>query len=92
MDDIRGRYQLIGGRSPLLDLTRAQGSALEARLNANATRFWVYVACGTGIHLSRHREADGDNGIHRVVAVSMAPVLETRVGRIDAPWKWRGQS
>ena len=43
VDDIRGRYQLIGGRSPLLDLTRAQGNALEARLNANATRFRVYV-------------------------------------------------
>ena len=43
VDDIRGRYQLIGGRSPLLELTRAQGRALERRLNADATRFRVYV-------------------------------------------------
>jgi ferrochelatase len=29
VDDIRERYRLIGERSPLLNLTRAQGQALE---------------------------------------------------------------
>ena len=43
VDDIRERYRLIGGRSPLLDLTRAQGKALEQRLNVNGTRFRVYI-------------------------------------------------
>jgi protoporphyrin/coproporphyrin ferrochelatase len=74
VDDIRGRYRLIGGRSPLLDLTRAQGTALEARLNANGIRFQVYVGM-------RHWhpfiqdvvKQMVDDGVRRVVAVSMAP-------------------
>src|SRR5512144_3218711 len=31
--EIKERYALIGGRSPLLDLTKAQASALESELN-----------------------------------------------------------
>ena len=74
VDDIRGRYQLIGGRSPLLDLTRAQGNALEKRLNANGVSFRVYVGMrhwhpfikGTVRQMV-------EDGIRRVVAVSLAP-------------------
>lgn len=74
VDDIRGRYQLIGGRSPLLDLTRAQGSALEARLNANATRFRVYVGMRHWHPFIKDTVRQMvEDGIHRVVAVSMAP-------------------
>lgn len=32
VDEIRGRYEAIGGRSPLLEITRAQARALEERL------------------------------------------------------------
>jgi protoporphyrin/coproporphyrin ferrochelatase len=74
VDDIRGRYRLIGGRSPLLEITRSQGKALEERLNVDSTQFRVYVAM-------RHWHpfiADTmkqlwSDGIRRVVAVSMAP-------------------
>jgi protoporphyrin/coproporphyrin ferrochelatase len=74
VDDIRERYRLIGGRSPLLDLTRAQGKALEERLNATGRRFRVYVGM-------RHWQPFiqdtlkqmVDDGIRCVVAVSMAP-------------------
>jgi protoporphyrin/coproporphyrin ferrochelatase len=74
VDDIRERYRLIGGRSPLLDLTRAQAQALEARLNAPGGRFRVYVGM-------RHwhpfiKEAVQQmvvDGIQRVVALSLAP-------------------
>jgi ferrochelatase len=74
VDDIRERYRLIGGHSPLLALTRAQGQALEEQLNANRARFRVYVGM-------RHwhpfitdtvRQMTAD-GVRRVVAVSMAP-------------------
>jgi ferrochelatase len=74
VDDIRERYRLIGGRSPLLDLTRAQGEALEERLNATGRRLWVYV----GMRHWRPFIQDTvkqmvDDGIRRIVAVSMAP-------------------
>ena len=74
VDDIRGRYALIGGRSPLLDLTRAQGKALEERLNADARRFRVYVGMRHWHPFIKDTVAQMvQDGIQRVVAVSMAP-------------------
>ena len=74
VDDIRGRYRLIGGRSPLLDLTRAQGKALEERLNANGRRFRVYVGMRHWQPFIRDTvQQIVEDGIRRVVAVSMAP-------------------
>ena len=74
VDDIRGRYALIGGRSPLLDLTRAQGKALEERLNAGSTRFQVYVGMRHWHPFIKDTVRQMvDDGIQRVVAVSMAP-------------------
>ncbi len=34
--EVRERYRAIGGRSPILERTRAQAAALEAALNARA--------------------------------------------------------
>jgi ferrochelatase len=74
VDDIRGRYALIGGRSPLLDLTRAQGNALEERLNADARRFRVYVGMRHWHPFIKDTVVQMvQDGIRRVVAVSMAP-------------------
>ncbi|HSF32189.1 MAG TPA: ferrochelatase [Candidatus Tectomicrobia bacterium] len=74
VDDIRGRYQLIGGRSPLLDLTRAQGKALETRLNAGSRRFRVYVGMRHWHPFIRDTvQQMADDGIRRIVALSMAP-------------------
>jgi ferrochelatase len=65
---------LIGGRSPLLDLTRAQGKALEERLNANARRFRVYVGMRHWHPFIKDTVAQMvHDGIQRLVAVSMAP-------------------
>jgi protoporphyrin/coproporphyrin ferrochelatase len=74
VDDIRERYRLIGGRSPLLDLTRAQGKALEERLNADGARFRVYVGMRHWHPFIKETvKRMVDDGIRRVVAVSMAP-------------------
>jgi ferrochelatase len=74
VDDIRERYRLIGGRSPLLDLTRAQGKALEERLNANGRRFRVYVGMRHWQPFIRDTVKQMvDDSIRCVVAVSMAP-------------------
>jgi ferrochelatase len=74
--EIRRRYALIGGCSPLLEITRAQASALERRLNRDGKgpRFRAYVGM-------RHwhpyiREVLPQivaDGIDRAVALCMAP-------------------
>lgn len=45
VEEMQRRYALVGGRSPLLDVTRAQARALANRLNAGAAdgRARVYV-------------------------------------------------
>ena len=74
VDDIRERYRVIGGRSPLLDLTRAQGKALEERLNADGVRSRVYVGMRHWHPFIKDTvKRMADDGIRRVVAVSMAP-------------------
>jgi ferrochelatase len=74
VDDIRERYRLIGGRSPLLNLTRAQGQALEEHLNGDATRFQVYVGMRHWHPFIKDTVRQMvEDGIRRVVAVSMAP-------------------
>jgi ferrochelatase len=74
VDDIRARYRMIGGRSPLLDLTQAQAQALATRLYACCSQVRVYVGMRHWHPFIRealeHMVADG---VRRVVAVSMAP-------------------
>ncbi|MFQ5945933.1 MAG: ferrochelatase [Anaerolineae bacterium] len=75
VEEIRERYRRIGGRSPLLEITRAQARALEGRLTAGGShRFRVYVGM-------RHwhpyiEEAVGEmvaDGVRQAVALCMAP-------------------
>jgi ferrochelatase len=74
VNEIRRRYGLIGGRSPLLDLTRAQGTALEERLNRDAGRFRVYVGMRHWHPFIKDAVQQlVDDGVRRVIAVSMAP-------------------
>lgn len=83
VEDIRQRYRLIGGKSPLLELTRQQASALERVLNANrpdtmAVKFRTYVGM-------RHwhpyiqdtfRQVLAD-GVDHLVGIAMAPQYST---------------
>lgn len=47
VDQVKERYGLVGGKSPLLEITRQQASVLEKRLNADDgkkdTHFRVYI-------------------------------------------------
>ncbi len=78
LSEMKKRYALIGGRSPLLELTRAQALALETKLNSlpetNGIRFRTYV--GMRHWQPRIRDAviqmDAD-GIRRIIAIVMAP-------------------
>ncbi len=44
MAGIKERYSLIGGKSPLLDITRAQAKAIEEELNKGGETYKVYTA------------------------------------------------
>jgi len=72
------RYALIGGRSPLLDITRRQAAALEARLNRDiydeANCFKVYVGMRHWKPYIHEALAQiSRDGFQRVVAICMAP-------------------
>lgn len=41
---VRKRYKLIGGKSPLLDLTKEQALALESKLQAEGLKIKVFIA------------------------------------------------
>lgn len=74
LHDVRERYRLIGGSSPLLEITLKQARRLENSLQGEDTRFKVYVGM-------KHwhpfiAETLGEilkDGIHRVVALSLNP-------------------
>ena len=75
VEEIRERYALIGGRSPLLELTRQQAQALEAQLNCSGeARYRVYV--GMRHWQPRIKETVADmveDGIEQAVTLVMAP-------------------
>ncbi len=71
-------YNMIGGKSPLLDITSAQAKALEETLNVNVSprqaKFRVYVGMRywhpfTEESLEQMRK----EGIHRIIAMSLYP-------------------
>ncbi|GAB4549590.1 MAG: ferrochelatase [Anaerolineae bacterium] len=75
VEEIRERYALIGGRSPLLDITRQQARALEAHLNRSGeARYQAYV--GMRHWQPRIKEAVAhmsEDGVEQAVALVMAP-------------------
>ncbi|MBI3325944.1 MAG: ferrochelatase [Nitrospinae bacterium] len=74
VEEIREHYRLIGGRSPLLDLTQAQAKALEGRLKVDGVRFRVYVGMRNWHPFIKDtvKRMVADS-VRRVVAVSLAP-------------------
>jgi len=78
VEEITERYELIGGRSPLLDLTRQQAAALEAELNrrfaGSPLKFKTYL--GMRHWQPRIKQAVAQiaaDGIKQVVGLVMAP-------------------
>ena len=74
--EIRERYRRIGGRSPILELTRAQAAALERRLNAGDGAAAVRVHVGMRHWFPYVREAvarAAAEGARRGVAIALAP-------------------
>ncbi len=75
--EITERYRLIGGRSPILELTRAEAAGIEAALNGNAPtgeRWRVWVAMRHWHPFIKDVLAEmAEAGVHRAVGLVMAP-------------------
>ena len=74
LERVKERYRLIGGFSPLPEITWGQAKALEERLNAKGYPFKSYVGMRYGHPLIEEtlREILRD-GIREVIAIPMAP-------------------
>src|SRR5437762_2630138 len=71
VEEVRHRYALIGGRSPLLDLTRAQARALQQALG---DQYKVYVGMRHWHPYIKETMAEVvADGIERLIALVMAP-------------------
>ncbi len=74
--DVGEHYARIGGRSPLLDITRAQAGALQEALTANATtsRWRVFVGMRHWRPYIKDAVAEiAQGGIRNVIALCMTP-------------------
>ena len=74
LERIKERYRLIGGSSPLPEITRRQAKGLEQKLNDKGYRFKSYVGMRYGRPLIEEtlKEIFRD-GIREVIAIPMAP-------------------
>ena len=74
IQEVRERYREIGGRSPILEQTQAQATALESALNTNGSEFKAFVGMRHWHPLIKDALADMQSqGIERAVSVVMAP-------------------
>ncbi len=74
LERIKERYRLIGGRSPLPEITLKQAKALEERLNSKGNQVKSYMGMRYGHPLIEEtlKEILRD-GIREVIALPMAP-------------------
>ncbi len=74
LERVKERYRLIGGRSPLPEITSEQAKALEDSLNSKGYRFTSYVGMRYG-HPLIEETLKGilRDGIRQVIALPMAP-------------------
>jgi ferrochelatase len=74
LERVRERYRLIGGHSPLPEITLRQAKVLEEKLNAKGHPFKSYVGMRYGHPLIEETlKKIFQDGIHEVIAIPMAP-------------------
>ncbi len=74
LEEIGGRYRQIGGRSPLLDISRRQAQALEQELGGGGTPCRVYLGMRNWHPFIRETMAEiARDAVGRLVAVCLAP-------------------
>jgi ferrochelatase len=74
LEKVKERYGLIGGCSPLLEITWGQARALEKKLNEKGYLFKSYVGMRYGHPLIEETfEEILRNGIREIIAIPMSP-------------------
>lgn len=79
VEEVKHRYRLMGGRSPLLEITRQQAAALEAHLNRSKALVWpelfkVYIGMRHWHpYIKDTAAAMAKEGIRKMVAVCLTP-------------------
>jgi ferrochelatase len=83
LENLTERYRKIGGRSPLLDISNAQASALEKTMNARGVKARVYVGMKHWHPYIREVIPRAANdGISRIIALALAPhYSQVSIGR-----------
>jgi ferrochelatase len=74
LEEVRERYRLIGGRSPLLEISRRQAQALERELNTDGAQVRVYLGMRNWHPFIREtmQQIEQDH-ISRLLALCLAP-------------------
>jgi ferrochelatase len=74
LERVQERYRLIGGHSPLPEITSKQAKALENSLNAKGYPFKSYIGMRYGHPLIEETlKRILEDGIHEIIALPMAP-------------------
>jgi ferrochelatase len=74
VEDLKSRYLRIGGRSPLLEITRAQALALENQLSSDGMKTQVYIGMKHWHPYIREVVPQIiDNGYDRIISLALAP-------------------
>ena len=75
---IRGRYEAIGGSSPLLEITKGQAEELEKFLNQNGGNFKVYIGMRNWAPYIRDVVKQMlEDGVEKIIALCLAPQYST---------------
>jgi ferrochelatase len=74
LEKVKDRYRLIGGSSPLLEITRGQAKRLEEKLNGKGYEFKSYVGMQYGHPLIEETiEEIFWDGIRKIIAIPVSP-------------------
>ncbi len=74
VEEVKHRYRLMGGKSPLLEITRQQAQALEAQLNRNEKRFKVYIGMRHWHpYIKDTVDRIAKEGFRQIIALCMTP-------------------
>ncbi len=74
VEDLKSRYRAIGGRSPLLDITKTQASALKQKLSSEGLKTQVYIGMKHWHPYIREVVPQIINdGFERIIALVLAP-------------------
>ena len=74
IEQVKDRYRLMGGKSPLLEITKLQAAALEKTLNRDRPRFKVYIGMRHWHpYIKDTVAAMAADGIRKITALCLTP-------------------